>query len=66
MSNDLPLHDVVSVDKAADGTALFSSPLVGLGQSAAVSGMDRVEAGKTYAFFCSIHPGMRGTLVVAP
>jgi polyvinyl alcohol dehydrogenase (cytochrome) len=66
MSNDLPLHDVVSVDKAADGTALFSSPLVGLGQSAAVSGMNRVEAGKTYAFFCSIHPGMRGTLVVAP
>jgi plastocyanin len=39
-------------------------PLIGLGQTAPVEGTDRLTAGKTYAFFCSIHPGMRGQLAV--
>ena len=66
VNNDLPQHDVVAVDKGADGLPLFSSKLVGLGEVTPVNGLDRVAAGKSYAFFCTIHPGMRGTLVVVP
>jgi polyvinyl alcohol dehydrogenase (cytochrome) len=61
---DLPQHDVVSVDKAPDGRALFQSGLAGLGEVVPVDGLDRVKAGQTYEFFCSIHPGMRGSLIV--
>jgi polyvinyl alcohol dehydrogenase (cytochrome) len=64
VNNDLPQHDVVAVDRGADGLPLFRSRLVGLGEVTPVEGMDRVEHGHSYAFFCSIHPGMRGTLVV--
>ena len=31
---------------------------------AEVEGLDQVKAGQSYGFFCSIHQGMRGTLVV--
>ncbi|HEU0130572.1 MAG TPA: PQQ-binding-like beta-propeller repeat protein [Mycobacteriales bacterium] len=64
VNNDLPQHDVVAVDHGPDGLPLFRSALVGLGEVTPVEGMDRVEHGHSYAFFCSIHPGMRGTLVV--
>ncbi len=64
VNNDLPQHDVVAVDRGPDGLPLFRSALIGLGEIAPVEGLDRVEHGRTYAFFCSIHPGMRGTLVV--
>ena len=57
-------HDVVSEQKAGDGTPLFKSKLSGLGEIAPVEGMDRVQSGQTYGFFCSIHPGMRGSLIV--
>jgi polyvinyl alcohol dehydrogenase (cytochrome) len=63
-STDLPQHDVIAVDKAPDGSPLFRTPLIGLGQTAAVQGLERVQSGRTYAFYCSIHPGMRGTLAV--
>jgi hypothetical protein len=43
---------------------VFASRLGGLGEVVPVEGMDRVESGKSYGFFCSLHPGMRGTLVV--
>jgi polyvinyl alcohol dehydrogenase (cytochrome) len=61
---DLPQHDVVSVAKAPDGRALFQSRLAGVGEVAPVEGLDRVKSGSTYEFFCSLHPGMRGNLLV--
>jgi plastocyanin len=64
VNNDLPQHDVVAVDRGADGLPLSKSQLVGRGAVTPVEGTDRVEHGHSHAFFCSIHPGMRGTLVV--
>jgi polyvinyl alcohol dehydrogenase (cytochrome) len=64
MNSDLPQHDVVADEKAPDGSPLFSSKLVGVGEVTPVEGLDRVQAGKSYGFYCSIHPGMRGTLIV--
>jgi plastocyanin len=61
---DVAQHDVVSVEKGPGDKPLFQSPLIGFGQTAAVEGTDRLAAGKTYEFFCSIHPGMRGQLIV--
>jgi plastocyanin len=61
---DVVQHDVTSDEKGADGGPLFRSKLIGLGESAPVEGLDKVQSGKQYGFFCSIHPGMRGTLVV--
>jgi plastocyanin len=29
-----------------------------------VEGVEKLQSGKSYAFFCSVHPGMRGTLIV--
>jgi outer membrane protein assembly factor BamB/plastocyanin len=61
---DAPQHDVVSDDKGPDGRPVFQSRLSGLGEVTPVEGMDRVESGRQYGFFCSLHPGMRGTLIV--
>jgi outer membrane protein assembly factor BamB len=61
---DLPQHDVVSDEKAPDGRPVFQSKLSGLGEVAPVEGLDRAQSGKAYGFFCSLHPGMRGTLFV--
>ena len=43
---------------------LFWSDTITLGQQTQVLGTENVESGETYAFYCSIHPGMKGTLVV--
>jgi polyvinyl alcohol dehydrogenase (cytochrome) len=43
---------------------VFWAPLLGLGESAEVQGLKNTVAGKTYTFYCSLHPGMRGTLAV--
>jgi polyvinyl alcohol dehydrogenase (cytochrome) len=64
MNLDVVQHDVVAKQKGADGRALFHSKLIGLGESAPVEGLDRVQSGQTYDFFCSVHPGMQGQLVV--
>jgi polyvinyl alcohol dehydrogenase (cytochrome) len=64
MNFDLPQHDVVADDKAPDGRPLFMSKLSGLGEVAPIEGLDRVKSGSTYGFFCSLHPGMRGSLIV--
>ena len=61
---DVVQHDVVADDKGPDGSPLFRSKLIGAGETAPVEGMDRVESGQSYGFFCSLHPGMRGTLAV--
>ena len=55
--------DIVQHDVTGDN-GLFGSPLVGLGQSIAVTGLQSLVAGQRYTFHCSIHPGMRGTLWV--
>jgi plastocyanin len=61
---DVVQHDVVADRAGPDGRPLFRTPLIGTGQSAAVEGLDRVESGQSYPFYCSLHPGMRGTLSV--
>jgi polyvinyl alcohol dehydrogenase (cytochrome) len=61
---DVAQHDVVAVEKGPDGKPLFQTPLIGFGETAPVEGTNRVAAGQTYDFFCSIHPGMRGQLIV--
>jgi outer membrane protein assembly factor BamB len=61
---DNVLHDVTATDKSPDGRPLFQSKLIGLGESAAVDGTEKLESGKSYGFYCSIHPGMKGTLAV--
>jgi polyvinyl alcohol dehydrogenase (cytochrome) len=61
---DNVLHDVTATDKGADGRPLFQSKLIGLGESAAIDGTEKLAAGKSYGFYCSVHPGMKGTLQV--
>jgi polyvinyl alcohol dehydrogenase (cytochrome) len=61
---DIAQHDVVASDKGPDGRPLFRSKLVNFNENAPLEGLDRVESGRSYAFFCSLHPGMRGQLVV--
>jgi polyvinyl alcohol dehydrogenase (cytochrome) len=55
---DVAQHDVIS------DQGLFRTPLIGLGQTAPVEGLDAVQSGQSYPFHCSLHPGMRGTLIV--
>ncbi len=42
---------------------LFWTSTIAAGQQTDVLGLDLVKSGETYAFSCSIHPNMRGTLV---
>ena len=44
---------------------LFWSPLVPLGATTPVYGMENLAAGQSYEFFCSIHANMRGTIVAS-
>src|SRR3712207_4694035 len=43
---------------------LFWSPTVAAGETTEVEGVDGLVSGQQYPFFCSLHPGMKGTLVV--
>jgi polyvinyl alcohol dehydrogenase (cytochrome) len=61
---DIAQHDVVANDKGPDGQPLFRSKLASFNETAPVEGLDRVESGRSYGFFCSLHPGMHGQLVV--
>jgi outer membrane protein assembly factor BamB len=61
---DIVQHDVVADDPGPDGRPLFRTKLIGFGESAPVEGLDRVQSGQTYSFYCSVHPGMRGSLAV--
>lgn len=58
---DIVAHDVVSVARRADGQPLFKSALVGLGGATNIVGTAALPVG-TYAFFCSLHPGMKASL----
>lgn len=62
VNNDLPQHNVVATDMSG-GAPLFQSRLVGIGEQATVDGAEKLKAG-SYNFYCTIHPGMRGTLLV--
>jgi len=55
---DIQVHDVTSVTPR-----LFKSKLIGIGKSATVNGVASLPRGR-YAFKCSIHNNMRGTLTV--
>ena len=44
---------------------LFWSPRASLGQTVAVLGLQNLAPGEVYTFFCTLHPGMKGSLVVA-
>jgi FtsP/CotA-like multicopper oxidase with cupredoxin domain len=55
-------HTVTAVDRDADGRPLFSGNALP-GTTSIVAGVDTLRAG-SYAFFCSFHPNMAGTLVV--
>ena len=60
---DVITHDVTARGLGPDGKPLFFSPLTGAGGSANVDGTEYLTAG-SYAFLCSIHPDMQGTLRV--
>jgi plastocyanin len=51
-------HDVVSTQPG-----LFSTPLIGIGQSTPVTGVEALAPG-SYGFYCSLHANMTGTLTV--
>jgi plastocyanin len=61
---DFQQHDVVADEENGEGVPLFSTPVIGAGQYEPVDGAEKLEAGRSYGFYCSIHPGMRGTLTV--
>ncbi|MEA2517753.1 MAG: hypothetical protein QOG16_1591 [Actinomycetota bacterium] len=79
VNGDIQPHNVIAsadfLDKAtAKKTAwckgyaktkcpVFWSATIGTGGNTPVLGLENLESGKQYAFFCSIHPGMKGTLV---
>ena len=79
VNGDIQSHNVVALDKflpkkTAKKTAwckgygatkcpVFWSKTGPLGGNTAVEGLAKLKAGQ-YAFFCTIHPGMKGTLVV--
>ncbi len=43
---------------------LFWSPTIGMGESTEVRGLEFVKSGRQYGFVCTLHPNMKGTLVV--
>ena len=59
---DLQRHDLVSKDQAG-GKPIFGTPLLGTGEEALVQGAQQLKGGN-YAFFCTVHPFMTGTLTV--
>ncbi len=55
-------HTVTAVDRDAEGKPLFSGNALP-GALSTVKGADKLRSG-SYAFFCSFHPNMTGTLLV--
>lgn len=43
---------------------LFWSQTINAGQTTEVEGVDFLESGAQYEFICTLHPNMKGTLVV--
>lgn len=57
-------HNLTAVDKRPDGAPLFAGATIDAGESAQVEGVEELVAGE-YAFYCTIHPTMSGTLAVS-
>jgi plastocyanin len=62
-SDQAAIHDVTSDETGAGGTALFESETVEPGKTALVKRVEFLTTGD-YAFHCSVHPFMKGTLHV--
>jgi glucose/arabinose dehydrogenase/plastocyanin len=62
LNADVAPHNVVAHGAGKNGP-LFSSATVTAGQSAEVKGVDKLKPG-AYTFYCSLHPGMNGSLTV--
>ena len=60
---DVLNHDVSARGKDSKGNPLFTTPLIGPGQEVPVEGADSLAPG-SYAFYCTVHPNMEGTLDV--
>ncbi|HEY7875445.1 MAG TPA: plastocyanin/azurin family copper-binding protein [Actinomycetota bacterium] len=43
---------------------VFWSQTISAGETTEVEGVDLLKSGTQYEFFCSLHPNMKGTLVV--
>jgi plastocyanin len=78
---DIEKHNVVH-DAIADGVfakkkqpwcrdftpgkcPLFWSKMIGLGDTP-IKGLQNLEAGQLYTFYCTLHPGMKGHLLAVP
>jgi len=62
-NRDVTSHDVTARDRAPDGSPLFRSALVAGGGEGPVDGVQYLTSG-SYAFYCSVHPQMTGTVRV--
>lgn len=63
-NGDVAGHDVTADTAGPDGKPLFSTPIIFRGEEAVVEGSQYLTTG-TYAFHCSVHPQMKGTLRVS-
>jgi polyvinyl alcohol dehydrogenase (cytochrome) len=74
VNGDSVMHDVVA-SVYGDGKQpwcknfpkgkcpLFWTPLIGLGGTTPILGLEDLESGGMYPFYCSIHPGMKANIV---
>jgi len=60
---DVASHNVSSAVRDGDGRPLFASKTIGPNQSTPVAGVEHLVTG-SYAFVCTLHPGMQATLRV--
>lgn len=76
---DVAAHDVVATTRIGPDTAwcaaaqlpagqcpLIWSPLVSIGASTVVYGTENLVAGDQVDYKCTLHPNMKGTLIVSP
>ena len=61
-----PNQPVCQLQFYASHCPLFWSALAGLGGTTPVLGLENLQAGQIYDFYCTIHPGMFGKLIVLP
>ncbi|MFL5845484.1 MAG: plastocyanin/azurin family copper-binding protein [Solirubrobacteraceae bacterium] len=62
-NGDTVSHDVTATTATSDGKPLFSTPIVAAGKEAFVEGSQYLTEGH-YAYVCSLHSGMKGTIHV--